>query len=42
MKPFSERNIESNYSVRYALEVNRGTFERLGLEPGDRIDLPEF
>ncbi len=42
MEPHSLRPVESTYSVRYALEVNRGTFERLGIEPGDRIDLPDF
>lgn len=42
MEPHSLRPVESTYSVRYALEVNRSTFERLGIEPGDRIDLPDF
>jgi len=42
MKPLSTRSIESTHSVRYALEVNRGTFERLGLAPGDRIELPDL
>ncbi len=42
MEPHSLRPVESTYSVRFALEVNRGTFERLGIEPGDRIDLPDF
>lgn len=42
MEPLSLRPVESTYSVRYALEVNRGTFERLGIEAGDTIKLPEF
>ena len=42
MKPLSERSVISTHSVRYALEVNRGTFDRLGLNPGDKIDLPDF
>ena len=42
MEPYSLRPVESVYSVRYALEVNRGAFERLGIEPGDKIDLPAF
>jgi hypothetical protein len=41
MKPLSLRPVESQYSVRYALEVRQGTFERLGVEPGDRIAVPE-
>jgi hypothetical protein len=41
MKPLSLRPVESRYSVRYALEVRQGTFERLGVEPGDRIVIPE-
>ena len=42
LEPYSLRPVESTYSVRFALEVNRGTFERLGIEPGDKIDLPDF
>jgi hypothetical protein len=42
MEPYSLRPVESTYSVRYALEVNRGTFDRLGIEPGDKINLPDF
>lgn len=40
MEPYSERVVESTYSVRYALEVNRGVFDKLGVRPGDTIDLP--
>lgn len=41
MEPYSLRSIESSHYVRYALEVPRGTFARLGLEEGDTIDLSE-
>lgn len=42
MKPFSERNIISRYSCRYALEVPQGTFTRLAIEPGDRLEIPKL
>jgi hypothetical protein len=42
MKPLSEDSVESARSVRYALEVNQGTFERLGIEPGYTVDLPDL
>ncbi|RKX79480.1 MAG: DUF192 domain-containing protein [Spirochaetes bacterium] len=41
MDPYSERIVESIYSVRYALEVMQGTFERLQIEVGDKITFPE-
>lgn len=41
MKPLSLRPVESKFSVRYALEMNVGAFERLGVGPGDVIRLPE-
>ncbi len=41
MEPYSLRSIESTHYVRYALEVPQGTFERLGIGPGDTVDLPE-
>ena len=41
MKPLSRKNMVSTYSVRYALEVNRGEFERLGIKVGDRVIIPE-
>lgn len=40
LKPFSEKSVKSAYSVRYALEVPRGTFASLGVGPGDTIELP--
>ncbi len=41
MKPLSRKNMVSTYSVRYALEVNRGEFERLGIKVGDKVIIPE-
>ncbi len=42
MTPGSLRPIESTFAVRYALEVPKGTFDRLGIRPGYRISLPEL
>lgn len=39
MEPFSLEPVSSGVPVRYALEVNRGVFDRLGIRPGDRVDL---
>lgn len=41
MTPLSLDSIRSSRSVRYALEVNQGAFEAAGIEPGDRVVLPE-
>jgi hypothetical protein len=38
MEPLSRRVHRSDGTVRYALEVNRGWFERHGVGPGTRID----
>lgn len=38
MQPESLRPVESAASVRYALEMNRGWFERNGVGPGDYLD----
>jgi uncharacterized protein len=37
MKPHSLEPIESDHSVRYALELNDGTFAHLGISVGDKI-----
>ncbi len=42
MEPESLRSVDSVFSVRYALEVNRGTFERLGIVPGSHVELPNL
>lgn len=38
MEPLSTRIVDSRYSVRYALEVNQGAFERHGIKTGDKIE----
>ena len=40
MKPFSLKLVGSRYSVRYALEVNQGFFNRFGISVGDRVEIP--
>lgn len=40
MTPFSEKPVPSTYSVRYALEVNKGEFQKLGIKPGDKVAVP--
>lgn len=37
MEPYSLEPVASRSPARYALEVNQGAFERLGIEAGDRI-----
>ena len=41
MEPLSEEPVRSNEPVRYALELNQGRFDELGIRPGDRVVLPE-
>ena len=38
MEPLSTRTVDSRYSVRYALEVNQGAFERHGIKAGDKVE----
>jgi uncharacterized membrane protein (UPF0127 family) len=40
MVPLSLAPVSSTRSVRYALEVPQGWFERAGLKPGDRFEFP--
>ncbi len=40
MEPQSLRPVTSRVSVRYALEVNRGRFAELGIEPGHQVSFP--
>jgi uncharacterized membrane protein (UPF0127 family) len=35
MEPLDEREVRTDHRVRYALEVNRGWFERNGIKVGD-------
>jgi uncharacterized protein len=39
LEPLSLATVQSERSVRYALEVPRGWFERAGVRVGDRVDL---
>ena len=36
--PLSTRIVDSRYSVRYALEVNQGAFQRHGIKEGDKVE----
>jgi len=40
MVPHSLNPINSDHSVRYALEVNDGAFAAKGIVPGDRVSFP--
>ncbi len=40
MKPLSEKIIESQRYARYALELPRGSFKRIGAKVGDYVKLP--
>jgi uncharacterized membrane protein (UPF0127 family) len=39
MDPLSLVPVPSRFPARFALEVNEGVFEELGIRPGDRIEL---
>jgi uncharacterized protein len=39
LEPLSLATVQSERSVRYALEVPRGWFERAGVHVGDKVDL---
>ena len=41
MVPYSEAPVASRYPVRYALEVNRGAFERAAIAVGALVALPD-
>lgn len=38
MEPLDMTPVASRFSVRYALEVNQGAFERHGIKPGDKVE----
>ncbi|MEJ5184495.1 MAG: DUF192 domain-containing protein [Rectinemataceae bacterium] len=40
LEPFSEEPRPSERSIRYALEVPRGWFDRAGVKVGDRVIIP--
>lgn len=41
MKPFDTTTIRSRFSARYALEMNQGAFQRLGISAGDNVTFPQ-
>ncbi len=41
MEPESLRAVSSSRSVRYALELNRGAFDRVGARPGTKVLFPD-
>jgi len=41
MEPYSLQSVPSTYSVRYALEVDQGFFEKIGATTGDAIVFPD-
>jgi uncharacterized membrane protein (UPF0127 family) len=40
MSPLSTDLVKSRYPYKYALEVNQGEFEELGIRPGDYVLFP--
>jgi uncharacterized membrane protein (UPF0127 family) len=40
MQPFDLTPVKSKIAVRYALEVNQGKFDELGVAVGDRLEVP--
>jgi uncharacterized membrane protein (UPF0127 family) len=41
LKPGQLNPVRSSRSLRYALEVPQGWFERAGVAVGDRVEIPE-
>ncbi len=41
MEPFDLRTIRSRFSARYALEMNKGAFQSLGIAEGDLVTFPQ-
>ena len=41
MTPESQRSVPSSRSVRYALELNQGAFDRIDAKPGTFVELPD-
>jgi uncharacterized membrane protein (UPF0127 family) len=42
MQPLDLSAVKSSRSVRYALETPQGWFERVGVKPGDIINIPKL
>jgi uncharacterized membrane protein (UPF0127 family) len=41
MKPFDLTGTPSDGPAQYAIELNEGTASKLGIKPGDTLDLPK-
>jgi uncharacterized membrane protein (UPF0127 family) len=41
MQPFDLTTIRSRFSARYALEMNQGAFQKLGIQEGDDVAFPQ-
>jgi len=41
MEPFDLRTVRSRFSARYALEMNKGAFQELGINEGNMVTFPE-
>ena len=41
MQPFDVRTIRSRFYARYALEMNQGAFQKLGINVGDMMTFPQ-
>ena len=39
--PHSQKILSSTIEVRYVLEINGGLSEKLGIKPGDQVELPK-
>jgi uncharacterized membrane protein (UPF0127 family) len=39
--PHSQEILSSTSEVRYVLEINGGLSEKLGIKPGDQVELPK-
>ena len=39
--PYSQEILSSTSEVRYVLEINGGLSEKLGIKPGDQVELPK-
>lgn len=42
MEPYSLAPVPSRFPAMYALEVRQGRFTELGIEPGDRVTIPDI
>jgi uncharacterized membrane protein (UPF0127 family) len=40
MEPLSTKSVYSRFPYRYALEVNKGAFDKINVQPGDYVVFP--